>query len=153
MELQTREERLRAIQEILRSQEVRSQERVVSLLARRGFAVTQSSVSRDLRDLGVAKVAGRYEFPASSAPRTRERFESLLGDGLRYCTPAGPNLLVLHTVVGGASRLALALDQSGWSEILGTLAGDDTIFVATSNAREQKALRLRLEPWEREPHP
>ncbi len=134
-----KEARLEVIQEILDTQAVPNQDALVELLEKRGFSVTQSSVSRDLRDLQVAKVGGKYRLPESlRSPR------ALALDGVTGVQRAGPNLVVVHTVVGGAPRVALGLDQSGWPEVIGTIAGDDTIFVATAEPVEQASLITRL---------
>ena len=68
----------------------------------------------------------------------------------RSVTAAGPNLLVLHTVIGGASRVGLEIDRAGWPESVGTIAGDDTVFVATADAPRQDKLRRRLRKAMRE---
>ena len=135
----------------LESHKVKSQVELLDLLRGQGISATQSSVSRDLRDLGVTKVGGRYVAP----PLRREHPEDLAAAGrfLRTARPAGPYLTVVQTVVGAAQTVALALDHAGFPEVVGTLAGDDTVFVATSSARDQKrflqrleALMLQLEP-------
>ena len=74
----------------------------------------------------------------------------LLRNSILGTAPAGPNLLVVHTVVGGASQTALVIDQHGWPEVVGTVAGDDTIFLATSGAREQNRLLERLNTYLKE---
>lgn len=141
-----RKRRLEKIREILAAGPVRRQDRLVDLLEHSGFTVTQSSISRDLRDLAVAKVSGEYRLP--DAARATSDIERVLGESLRHVTPAGDHLLVLHTKVGDASRVALALDESAWTEIVGTVAGDDTIFLATAGAPEQSRLCERFRLYE-----
>ena len=141
-----REQRLQIIRRILRRSSVVSQARLVELLDSEGFAVTQSSVSRDLRDLRVRKVNGEYRLVPAVDARNGADLDDILARNLDYLEPAGSNLLVLHTTVGSASRVALALDGSGWPELLGTIAGDDTIFIATSGLRDQKRVVTRLTP-------
>ena len=139
-----REQRHRVILEILHGgARVASQGELVDLLRERGFAVTQSSVSRDLRDIGITRVAGRYVPPAARgdadlAFREVVRF-------LRAIKPAGPHLTVVFTAVGAAQTVASAMDAAGWPEAVGTMAGDDTVFVATANARDQQRLIQRVE--------
>ena len=147
-EAHSREERQRSIREILRSSAVPSQDELVEQLRSRGHDVTQSSVSRDLREIGVAKVEGRYVLSGDVGVSSDIQVDRVLRDGLLSMTRGGGNLLIMHTVVGGASRVALAIDQSGWPEVAGTIAGDDTIFVATASAADQKRLRERLAAWE-----
>ena len=140
---ETREERQTEILKLLRAKRVHSQDEIAALLHSRGLEATQSSISRDLHQLGVAKVAGRYIVPRgleeehSDELREAARF-------LRGAKPAGPNLAVVTTVVGAAQPVALALDHAAWPEVVGTVAGDDTIFVATAGSRQQKRLLARL---------
>jgi transcriptional regulator of arginine metabolism len=109
---------------------------------RLGFEVTQSSVSRDLRELGVAKVGGRYVAPA--APGAQDNAIEQVAGFLRTVRPAGPHLTILLTAVGAAQAVGVALDRAAWPEVLGSIAGDDTIFLATAGAREQTRLLHRL---------
>jgi transcriptional regulator of arginine metabolism len=135
-------ERREAILALLRTHRIARQSELVDRLARRGFAATQSSVSRDLRDLGVAKVGERYLAPQSpSGPATD--FEPLAGFIAGWST-AGPNLTILRTSVGAAQSVAVAIDRAGWAEVVGTISGDDTIFVATASIRGQQNLLARL---------
>src|SRR5687767_982482 len=142
-DLVTRDLRQRAVVSLLKRSAVRSQEELVELLRRRGLEATQPSVSRDLRDLGVTKVGGRYFAPEThSPPQLQELAEA--AHYLRGFKPAGPHLAVVFTVVGAAQTVALAIDHAAWPEVVGTVAGDDTIFVATSAARDQQRLLRRL---------
>lgn len=142
-ETDIREDRQKALLALLRRGTVRRQEELVERLAERGFEVTQSSVSRDLRDLGVAKVRGRYVVPPATEEPDGEALEEIALH-LRAAKPAGPNLTVVFTPAGAAQTVGLALDRAAWPEIVGTVAGDDTIFVATAGAREQSRLLHRL---------
>lgn len=141
-EADLRDQRQRAILAILRRTAVHRQEDLVGRLAERGFAVTQSSVSRDLRDLGVAKVAGRY-VPPQPAAGDDDAIEEI-AHFLRAVRPAGPHLTVVITQVGSAPTVGIGFDRAAWPEVVGTLAGDDTVFVATAGAREQTRLLHRL---------
>ena len=98
---------------------------------------TQSSVSRDLRELGVAKLGDRYVLPETAAP-TRNDFSSLRQFVSARLT-AGTNLTVLKTTVGSAQSVAVAIDTARWPEVIGTISGDDTIFIATAGARGAQA--------------
>jgi transcriptional regulator of arginine metabolism len=144
-EHELRDERHRAILGILRRAPVRRQEELVSRLAERGFAVTQSSVSRDLRGLGVAKVRGRYVAPAAGAAAPAgEDLLAEIAQFLRGVRAAGPHLTVVLTRTGAAQRVGIEIDRAAWPEVVGTVAGDDTIFVATAGARGQTRLLHRL---------
>jgi transcriptional regulator of arginine metabolism len=140
---EAREERHQEILKLLRSKRVHSQEEIAELLHSRGLEATQSSISRDLRDLGVAKVAGRYVVPQTpNGDHSDELVEA--ARFLRAARPAGPHLAVVATVTGAAQPVAVALDRAAWPEVVGTVAGDDTIFIATAGARQQKRLLARL---------
>jgi transcriptional regulator of arginine metabolism len=119
------------------------QAELVELLRAEGYLATQSSVSRDLRDLGAAKLKDGYSLP-KPAENGEEESLSAVPAFVRDIRSAGPNLLVIMTAVGAAQRVAVTLDRIGWPEIVGTLSGDDTIFVATTGANEQRRLRGRL---------
>jgi len=130
------------ITRLIRSGTVRKQADLVRLLKAEGHAVTQSSISRDLREIGVLKAADGYVLPAGDA-RPAGDFTALAQfvRGLRF---AGPALTVLRTSVGAAQSVAVAIDQANWPEVAGTISGDDTIFIATAGARDQAALARRL---------
>jgi transcriptional regulator of arginine metabolism len=132
-----------AIVRILRQTAVARQAELVDLLHREGVDATQSSVSRDLRELGVVKGGDRYLLPAVEDALTPSHFESVQTFVKGY-RAAGPSLTVLRTTVGAAQSVALAIDKGRWPEIVGTIAGDDTIFIATENARTQRQLHERL---------
>ena len=136
-------ERRGAIMRILREGQVRRQEDLVRLLRKAGHEVTQSSISRDLRDLGVLKASGRYVMPAEELTRTHGDFGTL-ARFVRQLRLAGPTITVLRTTIGAAQSVAVAIDRAEWPEVAGTLSGDDTIFIATANARAQDRLVGRL---------
>ena len=136
-------QRRAAILSLLRRGPVATQQSLVDALRAQKLDATQSSVSRDLRTIGAIKTARGYELPSASEPATQA-----LGDAaelLRDLNGAGPNLLVLKTGVGAAQRVALALDRSGWPEIVGSIAGDDTVFVATASLQAQRNLITRVQ--------
>jgi transcriptional regulator of arginine metabolism len=141
-ELEQRQARQRAILALVARSAVASQQELAARLVERGFSVTQSSISRDLRDLGVVKVAGRYV-----PPPARQSHLGTLGDirlFLRAARPAGPYLVVLHTLPAAAQPVGVAIDRVGWPEVVGSVAGDDTVFLACAGAREQQRLLVRL---------
>ena len=135
------EKRRQTILDILASQPVARQSDFVSLLRERGVDATQSSISRDLRELGVAKLGEGY---AQLKTGTAEGEQAVPAEFIRGYAPAGDNLTIVNTATGAASRVGLYFDRSNWPEIVGTISGDDTVFVATRNAREQKQLLSRL---------
>ena len=132
-----------AILELLAAGPVETQKSLVDELEARGLSVTQSSVSRDLRDLGAVKTALGYSLPAGGNVGEIELRN--VADLLRTVRPAGANLLVVKTAIGAAQRVALAFDRSDWPEIVGNIGGDDTVFVATASAGAQKQLIAKIE--------
>jgi transcriptional regulator of arginine metabolism len=127
---------------IIREQVVGRQSELVAMLRRHGHAATQSSVSRDLREMGVAKLADRYVLP--DLPVQPKNDFSALKQFVSARLTAGTNLTVLKTTVGSAQSVAVAIDTARWPEVVGTISGDDTIFIATAGARDQRKLGARL---------
>lgn len=136
-------QRRNAIRQLLRQGPARTQQFVVDALLAEGLVATQSSVSRDLRELGAIKTSGGYELPGIDETGDRQMAE--IANLLRKISPAGPNLLVIRTAIGAAQRVALALDRSDWPEMIGNIGGDDTVFVATESSHAQKQLIARIE--------
>ncbi|HLS82248.1 MAG TPA: hypothetical protein VK025_12670 [Steroidobacter sp.] len=126
---------------IIREQTIRNQEELVKALRKHGFEATQSSVSRDLREIGVAKAGDHYIAPADGA--ALNPFAAVANFVLAVRT-AGPSLTVVKTTTGTAQSVAVAIDKANWPEIVGTLSGDDAIFIATEDARDQRKLTGRL---------
>jgi transcriptional regulator of arginine metabolism len=137
-------ERRNAIVRILRSGVVRRQGDLVRLLRKEGHEATQSSISRDLRDLGVLKASDRYVLPPDEVARANGDF-GMLAQFVREIRRAGPSITVLRTTIGAAQSVAVAIDKAAWPEVAGTISGDDTIFIATPNARAQDELVGRLQ--------
>lgn len=136
-------ERRAAIRRLLGQGPVATQQELVDALTHEGLAVTQSSVSRDLRDLGAIKSGSGYELPATDGNGDVEL--ARVGSLMRDIAPAGSHLLVVKTAIGAAQRVALAFDRSGWPEVVGNIGGDDTVFVATVSASGQKRLLSKIE--------
>jgi transcriptional regulator of arginine metabolism len=136
-------DRRNAILRILRGGAVRRQSDLVSLLRRDGFEVTQSSISRDIRELGVLKAQGRYLPPGNEVSRAQGDFNAI-DRFVREIKPAGASITVVKTTVGAAGSVAVAIDKAEWPEVVGTISGDDTIFIATQDATAQQRLIERL---------
>lgn len=139
-----------AILRIVRGDTIGSQEQLRERLKAEGFAVTQATLSRDIRELGLAKIAapdGGSRYAASpdgsGGGGVRPQLEQLLPTMLVSADGVGP-LLVLKTTTGGAQALGLALDGAGWSEVIGTIAGDDAILVIARSERARRAVQVRL---------
>lgn len=140
-----RKKRQLKILEVVATRSMRTQEDLADALAQEGWEVTQSSVSRDISQLGLVKVDGIYARPvAARMVEITDPNERRLAESLLTVDTAGDALLVLHTPPGEAQRVGNALDLLAWPEIVGTIAGDDTIFIAVSNAAAQQMITRRL---------
>ncbi len=137
------QQRREAIRQLLRQGPVPTQGLIAAALTAEGFGVTQSSISRDLKEVGAIRTVDGYELP--SGRRDDDDQLAAVSDLLRTVQPAGPNLLVVRTAIGAAQRVALAFDRSHWPEIIGNIGGDDTVFVATDSGLAQKNLISRIE--------
>ena len=138
-----------AILRLVRRETVESQQRLRALLDAEGIRVTQATLSRDLREIGLTKVAGPdgsacYAAPRPGAAAIRSSLAEVVPALLVTLAGAGP-LLVLHTTAGGAAAVAAALDAAGWPDVLGTVAGSDTALVVTRSERARRAVAVRLE--------
>jgi transcriptional regulator of arginine metabolism len=118
--------------EIIRHQAVYSQQELMSALRQSGIRVTQATLSRDIHELGLVKGVHGYQVEeGGDAASSEEQLRRVLREFLMHMDYSG-NLIVLKTNPGCAHIVAVALDRIGWDEIIGTVAGDDTIFVATA---------------------
>jgi transcriptional regulator of arginine metabolism len=134
-----------AVMELVKKENVASQEELRLHLAKRGFRVNQATLSRDIHELGLAKTADGYALPRAHRPPETllPALPRLLREFLLEVREA-QNLLVLKTTVGSAQPVAAALDSQGWPEVVGTIAGDDTILVISSDSKSAKTLATRL---------
>ena len=139
--------RQQALLRIVRDNEIPSQERLRELLAEAGYNVTQATLSRDIRELGLLKVPLPDGLSAYEAPTEDilppPPISTLVPSLLLKMDGVGP-LLVLATPTGSASALAAALDHEDWPEVLGSIAGDDTLLMITRSVGDRKKLEIRL---------
>ncbi len=147
-------QRLNAIREVLEVSPVTSQDELRRKLRRRGFEVTQATLSRDIHELRLFKGPSGYALPGSNGhrgtsanaveeddapPSIEDMLESF---GLRV--RQAMNQVVLRTVMGGAQPVAAAMDRAGWQDVLGTIAGDDTVLIICADARRATEVEARL---------
>ncbi|HMK72319.1 MAG TPA: arginine repressor [Myxococcaceae bacterium] len=147
-EEQTTEARREAIRRLIRGGKVSTQEDLRELLAHRGFDVTQATLSRDLARLGARRAPAAeggtlYELPPEGAAPPQGLLEAL--DPLVRGVRDNGALVVVHSTPGAAQAVALALDQARLPEVLGTIAGDDTVFVAPVQAASASRLTRVLQ--------
>lgn len=134
------------ILDILRTEDLSTQTELRTALARRGIHVTQATVSRDIEELGLVKTREGYRLPGAreaTAPPPQPALAVILKEFLREVRLAS-NLVVVSTHPGNAHSVAVALDSTGWPEIMGTVAGDDTIFLATASVQQAARVRKKI---------
>ena len=130
------------ILELISTRAVRTQEELADMLTADGWEVTQSSVSRDIAALRLVKMEGAYRRPPPSRRVVADPDEQRIAEGVLSCDAAGETLVVVRTAPGEANRVAVAMDRLAWPDIVGTIAGDDTIFVAVRDgAAQRRALK------------
>ena len=125
-----------AIIDFIKTREIATQEELLDLLKKSGFDVTQATISRDIRELNLTKVnvGNRQKYAViQNDVGVSEKYVRVLRDGFVAMLPSG-NLVVLRTVVGMAMAVATAIDALEINEIVGCIAGDDTIFIAVSES-------------------
>ncbi|CAB1128658.1 transcriptional regulator (AhrC(ArgR)-arginine) [Candidatus Hydrogenisulfobacillus filiaventi] len=137
------------IRDLIRRQPIETQDQLSELLAAMGIPVTQATVSRDIKELGLVKVphgnSHYYALPEEAGlMQARDRLRRLLGEVLVSVTPA-ENLVVIKTVTAGAEVVSEAVDGLGWPEIVGTLAGENTVLVVVRSREEAPEVARRLE--------
>jgi len=130
---------------LIRSQPIRTQEEMAGALARLGIEVTQVTLSRDLRELGLVKGPLGYREPDRATVSTEEpdSLKRALEEFVRDVKTA-QNLVIIRTAAGNAQPVAVALDRQAWPEIIGTVAGDDTVFAATPDPRQAVRAKEKL---------
>ena len=130
-------ERHKLILDSISEREIASQHELMEILHGEGVEVTQASVSRDLTELGIVKIGGRYARPELPAPGASPF-------GIRTIDTSGDSLVVIKCASGLASAVAVRLDGEKLSDVVGTIAGDDTIFVAVRDSHSQRAAVKKL---------
>ncbi len=140
----TKQQRQRQLLALLTREHVGSQEELRRRLAARGIRVTQATLSRDIRDLGLARTRHGYKPVGGIAHPAVPALARLLRDFVSEIVPAG-QLILLKTNPGSAQPVALSLDSEQWKEVAGTIAGDDTVLVVTPSLRAGQQVLRRLE--------
>ncbi len=145
----TRNARQRRIIELIKEREIDTQEELVTLLQQSQFNVTQATVSRDIKDLGLIKtqsVDGKYKYSLveNARPQTMGKFGNMFREAVTVINVAN-NLLVVRTVTGTANTAGAFIDSMSFDNVLGTIAGDDTILVICSTQEAAIAIKETLE--------
>lgn len=132
------------ILELISTRAIHTQEELAEVLTAEGWQVTQSSVSRDIAALRLAKSGGVYRRGPAASARGADPNEARIAESVLGAEAAGDALVVVHTPPGEANRVAVALDRLAWPEIVGTIAGDDTIFLAVAESTAQRRVLRHL---------
>ncbi|MFN2420342.1 MAG: arginine repressor [Gemmatimonadota bacterium] len=135
-----RDQRRLKILEIVGERSIHTQEELAAALTQEGWQASQSTLSRDIAELGLVKANGIYRRPAAATPAEADPDEAWVAEGVLRFAPAGDNLVVLHTLPGDAQSVARALDRLAWPDVVGTVAGDDTILMAVDGRDSQRAV-------------
>jgi transcriptional regulator of arginine metabolism len=139
-----RERRREAIRSILVHEEpVEQQQDLVDRLRSRGFAATQSNVSRDLRDIGAVRMKGAYTIPSWTDEEGESPFRRV-AELVRTVKQAGPQMILLETVRGAGPAVSEAIDEDRWEDLVGTVAGHNSVLLLTENFFFQKLVYQRL---------
>lgn len=137
--------RQQTIVELAQEAPLPNQLELCKVLARRGFPVTQATLSRDLNELHLVKTGAGYVLPKTESPaEPLPAVSRVVREFVREVRRA-QNLLVIKTIPGSAQPVAVAVDAEGWDEVVGTVAGDDTLLVIAGNNKSAKTLQQRLE--------
>jgi transcriptional regulator of arginine metabolism len=140
----TKKARQRRILEVIRKRVVKSQEELSAILKKEAIDVTQSTLSRDIRELGLIKARGSYQAPGELQPgptkdNLRRTFEQFV-----IQTGVSGNIVMIRTAPGNAHSIGAVLDAAEWPEVLGTVAGDDTVFVLLRNSHSGRKVLGRI---------
>lgn len=144
MTIERRKRHLRIL-ELITTRAIHTQEELAEALSMEGWEVTQSSVSRDIATLGLVKVSGAYRRAPRPASAAVDPDEQRIAEGALTLDLAGDALIVVHTPPGEANRVAVAIDRLSWPDVVGTLAGDDTIFIAVTDRAAQRQIIKQLQ--------
>jgi transcriptional regulator of arginine metabolism len=144
----SKQDRHSTIRHLVAAEPIASQDELRRKLARRGFAVTQATLSRDIHELRIYKGPAGYALPNGNGhaePQDEEPSVNEVLESFGIAVRQAQNQLVLRTTSGAAQPVALAIDHEAWSEVVGTLAGDDTILIICADSKKATALRDKLE--------
>jgi transcriptional regulator of arginine metabolism len=144
-----KQQRHTAIRDVLIQASIPSQDELRRRLARRGFHVTQATLSRDIHELRLSKGPAGYALPGTAADEDDDSLpgirEVLRGFGLE--ARQAMNQLVLITTTGSAQPVAAGIDYEDWPEVVGTIAGDDTVLIICPDERQARTLKVRIEEY------
>lgn len=141
--------RQKKIQELITNEVIKTQDELAQRLLEEGFNVTQATVSRDIKEMGLFKISEsgdeyRYAIRTETQPpgyqdRLKRMFKEVV-----VSFDSSENIIVIKTIPGNAQAMALLLDNIGWREVIGTVAGDDTIFLLVKPKEQTETILLRL---------
>lgn len=140
----TRNVRQAKIVELIHAEKLRSQQELLGKLKKYGIQVTQATLSRDLKELGVVKARDGYEISETNHSENKDETRRIIRDFVTYVDASG-SMVVVKTGPSNAPPVAVALDKAAWPEILGTVAGEDTLFALTRKPSLASKVVKRIE--------
>lgn len=146
----TKKARQGRILDIVRNRFVRSQQELSSHLKNENAPVTQATLSRDIRELGLIKVRGRYQAPGEMPPEASNGLLRRAVEQYVLSSAISGNMIVIRTSPGNAHSVGVVLDAAQWPEVLGTVAGDDTIFILARSSRLGRKALEKIQGFARE---
>lgn len=141
--------RQKKIQELITNEAIKTQEELAQRLLEEGYNVTQATVSRDIKEMGLFKISlsgDEYRYAIrteTQPPGYQDRLKRMFKEAV-VSFDSSENIIVIKTIPGNAQAMALLLDNIGWQEVIGTVAGDDTIFLLVKPKEQTQAILLRL---------
>ncbi len=143
----TKKARQAKLLEAAQKRQIRSQAEFLALLRKAGVRAAQSTLSRDIRELGLIKVRGRYQVPGAERPAPPDEMLRRTLSQFVVRTGMSGNIVMLRTSPGNAHSVAVVLDAAEWPEVLGTVAGDDTVFILLRQGRSGRRLLARIREY------
>jgi transcriptional regulator of arginine metabolism len=136
--------RQKAILDLVRTQQIASQEELLENLQSRKIEVSQSTLSRDIQELGLAKSGGVYTVMGGEPARSSDDALRRILRQFLLDAAVAQNIVVIKTGSGHASTVSQAIDEAGWPEVVGSIAGENTVFLAVRNRKESRLVADRM---------
>ena len=138
-----KEKRQAILIDLIKKQRLSSHEELISALKKKGVMAGQATISRDMRELAIVKKGNVYHLESNSDNHVAS-WERIFKERIHYVEQAGPHLLVVRGILGCAPIISVEIEAMAWPEIVGVIAGDDTLFFAFKNEKELKKIKKRF---------
>lgn len=138
-----KEKRQSILVELIKKQQLSSHDELIAALKKRGVMAGQATISRDMHELAIVKKSNIYCLE-NDGQGNEASWERVFKERIHYVEQAGPHLLVVRGILGCAPIISVEIEALGWPEVVGVIAGDDTLFFAFKNEKELKKIKKRL---------